>query len=95
MNDEEKRKRRNEYIEILQALAIIFFVFFGFAAAGYVGLYLMFVKSIIDCAKAVDAGTINGGLIIWSAVKMILANSVGYLILAFNLMVARKIARLR
>lgn len=95
MNEEEKRlKRRKEYIEILHALAVIFFVIFGILAAAYVGLYLMFIKSIIDCAMAFDAGTLNGGLIIWSAVKMIFAGSVGYLILVFNLMIARRIVKM-
>lgn len=63
-------------------------VLIGSLIAGlYVGGYLMFVKSILVCCIAINAGTLTGMMAIWTVVKCALAGSVcgaifgiGYLI---------------
>lgn len=50
------------------------------AAALYLGLWLMFIKPIIDCCMAFDAGTLTGVMVGICVLKCIFASTVGSLL---------------
>ncbi len=71
----------------------IFYIvnFIGVGLALYVGVWLMFLKPIIDCCVAFDAGTLTGTMIGCSLAKCILSKFVRIIILKTTLRISTKV----
>jgi hypothetical protein len=71
------RKRRNSgYLRLILAIA---FTIAGFAGAIYVGVWLMFIKSIMTACAAFDAGCLTATLVGITVLKCVFAGTVGSL----------------
>lgn len=56
-------------------LAVIVFIL-GILLAAYAGGWLMFIKPIIECCKAFDAGTLTGLIVGVTVLKCVFAGAV-------------------
>lgn len=72
-----KRHRRKEWIKLIVAILLILL---GIAAGLYVGAWLMFIKPIIACCVAFDAGTLTAVMVGKTVLKCIFAGFVGWVI---------------
>jgi hypothetical protein len=72
----KKRHRNKEYLKLI--LAIIFIVA-GIVGGIYVGLWLMFIKSIMAACAAFDAGCLTATLVGITVLKCVFAGTVGML----------------
>ena len=52
----------------------------GILLGAYVGIYVLFVKGIIDIVNAIKANPINTSMLTWGIVKSLNAAPVGWLI---------------
>lgn len=52
----------------------------GIGLGLYVGGWLMFIKPIIACCMAFDAGTLTGTMVGWTVIKCIFASFIGSII---------------
>ena len=73
-----KRKRHIKF-KVRTVLGILIMVV-GFAIAGYMGIWEMFIGPIIDACKHFDAGTLTGLIIGKTVIKCIFASTVSSLI---------------
>lgn len=60
----------------------------GIALGIYVGGWLMFIKPIIACCTALDAGTLTAAMVGWTIVKCIFASAVGTIIAYIGIVIA-------
>lgn len=67
---------RTNKLKIQGAIALILWIF-GVLAGLYVGGWLMFIKPIIACCVAFDAGTLTGIMVGISILKCIFGSAVG------------------
>lgn len=61
-------------------LAVIVFIL-GVVLAGYTGGWLLFIKPIIDCCKAFDAGSLTGLMVGITVLKCVFASAVASIII--------------
>ena len=73
-----KRKRHIKF-KVRTVLGVLIMVV-GFAIAGYMGIWEMFIGPIIDACKHFDAGTLTGLIIGKTVIKCISASTVSSLI---------------
>lgn len=73
-----KRKRHIKF-KVRTVLGILIMVV-GFAIAGYMGIWEMFIGPIIDACKHFDAGTLTGLMVGKTIIKCIFASTVSSLI---------------
>ena len=73
-----KRKRHIKF-KVRTVLGVLIMVV-GFAIAGYIGIWEMFIGPIIDACKHFDAGTLTGLIIGKTVIKCIFASTVSSLI---------------
>ena len=73
-----KRKRHIKF-KIRTVLGVLIMVV-GFAIAGYMGIWEMFIGPIIDACKHFDAGTLTGLMVGKTIIKCIFASTVSSLI---------------
>lgn len=73
-----KRKRHIKF-KVRTVLGVLIMVV-GFAIAGYMGIWEMFIGPIIDACKHFDAGTLTGLIIGKTVIKCIFASTVSSLI---------------
>lgn len=72
-----KKHRRKEWIKLIIAIVLILL---GIAGGLYVGAWLMFIKPIIACCVAFDAGALTAVMIGKTVLKCIFAGFVGWMI---------------
>ncbi len=72
-------------------LAILVFVI-GIIMAVYFGLWVMFVKPIMEACAAFDAGTLTGVIIGKTVLKCIFASVAAFVILTVSTWIAKIIA---
>lgn len=73
-----KRKRHIKF-KVRTVLGVLIMVV-GFAIAGYMGIWEMFIGPIIDACKHFDAGTLTGLMVGKTIIKCIFASTVSSLI---------------
>ena len=73
-----KRKRHIKF-KVRTVLGVLIMVV-GFALAGYIGIWEMFIGPIIDACKHFDAGTLTGLMVGKTIIKCIFASTVSSLI---------------
>ena len=73
-----KRKRHIKF-KVRTVLGVLIMVV-GFAIAGYMGIWEMFIGPIIDACKHFDAGTLTGLIIGKTVIKCVFASTVSSLI---------------
>lgn len=73
-----KRKRHIKF-KVRTVLGVLIIVV-GFAIAGYMGIWEMFIGPIIDACKHFDAGTLTGLMVGKTIIKCIFASTVSSLI---------------
>ena len=73
-----KRKRHIKF-KVRTVLGVLIMVV-GFAIAGYIGIWEMFIGPIIDACKHFDAGTLTGLMVGKTIIKCIFASTVSSLI---------------
>lgn len=73
-------------------LAVLVFIL-GVTLAGYTGGWLLFIKPIIDCCKALDAGTLTALMVGVTVVKCIFASMVAGIIMWVSTVVAALLNR--
>ena len=73
-----KRKRHIKF-KVRTVLGVLIMVV-GFAIAGYIGIWEMFIGPIIDACKHFDAGTLTGLIIGKTVIKCIFASTASSLI---------------
>ena len=61
-------------------LAVLVFIL-GVVLAGYTGGWLLFIKPIIDCCKAFDAGSLTGLMVGITVLKCVFASAVASIII--------------
>lgn len=72
-----KKHRRKEWIKLIIAIVLILL---GIAGGLYVGAWLMFIKPIIACCVAFDAGALTAVMVGKTVLKCIFAGFVGWMI---------------
>ena len=65
----------------------------GVLCGAYVGGWLLFIKPILDCAVALDTGSISSVLIAVSLLKCIFSSIVGFAIAAAGIIMGEIISR--
>lgn len=70
-----------------QILAVLIF-FVGIFAACYTGGWVLFIKPIIECCKAFDAGTLTGVMVGVTVMKCIFAGTVAGVIVWISSIIA-------
>ncbi len=73
-----KRKRHIKF-KVRTVLGVLIMVV-GFAIAGYMGIWEMFIGPIIDACKHFDAGTLTGLIVGKTIIKCVFASTVSSLI---------------
>ena len=73
-----KRKRHIKF-KVRTVLGVLIMVV-GFAIAGYIGIWEMFIGPIIDACKHFDAGTLTGLMVGKTIIKCVFASTVSSLI---------------
>lgn len=73
-----KRKRHIKF-KVRTVLGVLIMVV-GFAIAGYMGIWEMFIGPIIDACKHFDAGTLTGLMVGKTIIKCVFASTVSSLI---------------
>lgn len=70
-----------------QILALLIFLM-GIFVACYTGGWLLFIKPIIECCKAFDAGTLTGVMVSITVMKCIFAGTVAGIIVWISSIIA-------
>lgn len=68
-------------------LAVLIFLV-GIFAACYTGVWVLFIKPIIECCKAFDAGTLTGVMVGVTVMKCIFAGTVAGIIVWISSIIA-------
>lgn len=68
-------------------LALLVFIV-GIVAACYLGGWVMFIKSIIDCCRAFDGGTLTGLMVGVTVLKCVFAGAVASIIFWIGYLIA-------
>lgn len=79
------RRKKNS---TARSLISLFIFIAGIALACYIGLWLLFIKPIMGCCSAFDAGTLSALIVGTTVIKCLLASAIAGIIIYVSSFVA-------